>query len=98
MWPNPTDPYEPKWLPQDVEDALAWQAELRLRCTGCGHPIDETTALDEHQRPLHDWEARSTVCQACEAIRVDERRFTTNHDASVMDGRRFYALRQEGRS
>lgn len=95
VWPNPDNPYEPKWLPQDVEDALELMAEHQTLCSGCGHPRDETTALDDHGRPLHDWEVGSTVCQACEARRIEEDRIAADGPEGLR-GRLFYTHRVDG--
>jgi len=92
-WPKPG---EPLFLPEDTEDALAYLADLKTRCTGCGHPRDETTALDDRGRPLHDWEPHSTVCQACEALDIEKRRIRDSGDASALDGRIFYSTRVDG--
>jgi hypothetical protein len=90
-WPVPG---EPLWLEEDTELALTWMAELRTICSGCGHPRDETTALDDRGRPLHDWEVGSTVCQACEARAVEEDRIRTDDKhGAAMRGRIFYTTR-----
>lgn len=66
-----------------------------MTCHDCGHPRDETTALDDHDRPVHGWGVGSTVCQACEAISVEARRIQKDGDSSAMDGRKFYVTREE---
>jgi hypothetical protein len=93
-WPGPG---EPLFTPEDTELALEYLALLHDRCGGCGHPISETTALDEHGRPAHDYEARSTVCQACEAKAQMKRSIETQSqgDSSAFDGRLFYVLKAE---
>jgi hypothetical protein len=70
-------------------------AELKALCNGCGHPRDETTALDDHGRPLHDWEVGSTVCQACEARRIEEDRIGSD-SPEALRGRIFYTQRMDG--
>lgn len=41
---------------------MAWQAEQRDRCPGCGNPLAETT--DDSRR--HLWRVVSQTCAACE--------------------------------
>ena len=44
-----------------MADALLWQREDAMRCSGCGHPIDESTApgRDNH------YDAEPIVCHPC---------------------------------
>lgn len=68
------------WLDEDIEAALAWQAERDCRCPGCGLPTDETTA------PGAAYIATPVVCTACrerghqiESMRRDEVDLTGIH-------------------
>lgn len=92
-WPKPG---EPLFLPEDTEDALAYLADLKTRCSGCGNPRDETTAIDDHGLPLHDWEVGSTVCQACEAKGIEQERISRGGGLEAMHGRIFYTYRADG--
>lgn len=47
----------------DRAKALAWHLEQALICTGCGHPLDETTAKDAEGT----YEADKVRCWACHA-------------------------------
>lgn len=46
-----------------MQDALLWQHEEALKCSGCGLPVDETT------KPGRDMEydAEPVACHACAA-------------------------------
>lgn len=96
VWPNPNDPSEPYWLPEDTEDALAYLADLNTRCSGCGHPRDETTAVDGRGWPLHDYAVGSTVCQACEAKAITQDQIAREGGVEAMHGRIFYTYRTDG--
>lgn len=69
-------------------------ADLAGRCHGCGHHRDESMAKDEHGRPLHDYEARSDVCYACEASDIEKRRIAHDGGEDAMAGRIFYTVRE----
>lgn len=56
-------PGEPLWLSQDLDEALAWQAELDAQCPGCGHPVDLAWDPDR----MGDWVASDEHCWACAA-------------------------------
>jgi hypothetical protein len=93
-WPAPG---EPLFTPEDTELALEYLAMLADRCSGCGHPVSETTELDERGVPVHEYEGRSTVCLACEA-KAEHRRSIekrSDRDPTAFDGRLFYALKVE---
>jgi hypothetical protein len=71
-------------------------AEQRSLCSGCGHPRDESTATtEEGGRPLFDYEARSTVCYACEAKASLEDRIR-KEAPEALRGRLFYTIRHGG--
>lgn len=57
------EPGEPLWLPRDLDEALAWQAEQDAACPGCGHPVDQAWDPDR----VNDWEAEARNCWACAA-------------------------------
>lgn len=68
---------------------------MKACCPGCGHPQDETTALDDRRQPVHEYTAHSTVCQACEAVDEEKRRIRTRGEEDDMDGRKFYVTRED---
>ena len=70
-------------------------AEQQAACPGCGHPMDESMALDDRGRPLHEWQGRSSRCEACAAVDEEQRRIRRDSGGSesAMDGRRFWAER-----
>lgn len=52
------------WLPEDTALALAWAEEQRLRCSGCGDWLDETTRPEAEDA----FEAEARVCFRCRAV------------------------------
>ena len=52
-------------------------------------------ALDPRGRPVHEWRARSTRCEACAAIDEEQRRIRGESGGTdtAMDGRRFWVER-----
>ncbi len=56
-------PGEPLWLPQDLDEALAWQVEVDSQCPGCGHPVDRAWDPDR----INDWVPEVRHCWACAA-------------------------------
>lgn len=81
-------PGEAQWLTEDTDYALAWQAEKRVTCEGCGHPLDESTD-SEHVR---DYQAAELTCHACAVI--DWRRQALSEQEVDMGGVRIYATRK----
>jgi len=71
-----------------MELALAWQADEKLRCKGCGHYLDES--LDEGN--LRAWEAQEVTCGGC--MVMDIRRDTLAQQERDMAGLRIYATRR----
>ncbi len=67
------------WLPDDTDEALAWQAEHDAACAGCGQPRDESFDPDLQ----HRWAAKALRCHACAAKRTVEREFA---EADHTDG------------
>lgn len=51
------------WTEEDQMAALEWQTEQALKCSGCGLPSDETTAVGRDD----DWDAEVVQCHACAA-------------------------------
>lgn len=88
-WPQPG---EPLWLPDDIEYALGHMAELKLRCSGCGNPRDES--MDPER--AHQWHAHSSVCFACAEIDAEKRswRDLENPAPDDLDGRLFYVTKE----
>jgi hypothetical protein len=72
VWPNPADPTEPQWLPEDSEAALAWEIERALICQ-CGHFADEV--WDAAGADL-EFEAVPHRCHACAEKERAARKFT----------------------
>ena len=72
VWPNPADPTEPQWLPDDREAAVAWQIEQSLICR-CGHFIDEV--WDKAGADLHI-EAVAHRCHVCAEKERAARKFS----------------------
>lgn len=58
---RPVPPGEAQWLPSDRAAALAWQAEQKATCGGCGRLWEETTDFEADE----DYEARVVTCHAC---------------------------------
>ena len=52
-------PGEPLWTDADRSLALEWQAERDMTCTGCGHPMDETTD------PANRYGVQTLDCESC---------------------------------
>jgi hypothetical protein len=52
---------EPDWTDDDLDAALSWQTEDDMRCTGCGHPVDET--YDDEQAAA--WVTEQVICWSC---------------------------------
>lgn len=57
-------PGEPRWLPEDIELALAWHREDAQTCKGCGQPWDEATDKNNARK----YHAHETVCYGCAVI------------------------------
>jgi hypothetical protein len=52
---------ESPWTEEDVSLALAWQAEQRLLCPGCGQPRDESVG----KHAFEAYTATARTCHAC---------------------------------
>lgn len=52
---------EPEWDEQERATLYAWLEDRQDRCSGCGHPLSESTDLDT----AGQWAASSQVCLAC---------------------------------
>lgn len=85
---------EPLWLPEDTELALAYQAEAKLRCSGCGNPRDESM----NPEMAHVWKSHSSVCYACAELDAEKRswRDLENPAPDDLDGRLFYVTKESG--
>lgn len=70
MWPNPKNPREPQWLPDDFDAALEWQEADQNKCPGCGRPRDECFSDD-----APDYEAKPVVCWSCQERDIAAKRF-----------------------
>jgi len=81
-------PGDPVWAEDDVDLALAWQAEQKAMCKGCGHHLDEST--DGATR--RQWEAQELICHGCEVI--DLRRAALTEAEADMPGRLIYARKK----
>jgi len=83
---------EPLWLPEDTELALEYMAEQRLRCSGCGHPRDES--MDPER--ADQWNSSTAVCYACAEIDAEKRhwRDADNKSSDDLDGRLFYVTKE----
>lgn len=55
---------ESPWTDEDRALALAWQAEQRLRCPGCGQPRDESVGVHADEA----YEAVARTCHGCAAL------------------------------
>lgn len=53
--------FDPDWSDEDVQAALAWQADEESRCPGCGLPRDETFDIER----ANAWDAEPMACNAC---------------------------------
>lgn len=62
-YPNPTDPTEPYWLPEDTADALGHRAWSRGVCTQCG--LHERDWENERDQP---YVARARLCNGCKEV------------------------------
>jgi predicted Fe-S protein YdhL (DUF1289 family) len=71
VWPNPADPEEPQWLPEDFEAALDWAEFEANKCPGCGRQRDECFADDGP-----DYEGEALVCWSCHARDVKAQQMT----------------------
>lgn len=87
-WPQPG---EPLFLPEDYDLAMEAEAERRLRCSGCGHPRDESMDPARDLPPgmggVGEYETHDVVCQACAAKARRERALTEAGGKSDLDGR-----------
>jgi hypothetical protein len=52
---------EATWTAEDIDLALEWQAENRLRCGGCGHPLDESA----DPKNMRHYQAEEMTCFGC---------------------------------
>lgn len=88
-------PGEPLWLDEDTELALQYLAELKLKCSGCGNPRDESMDPDL----AHVWASGSAVCYACAELDAEKRswRDVQNPAPDDLDGRLFYVTKEVGR-
>jgi hypothetical protein len=80
------------WPEEDIDLALQWQAEQRLQCKSCGHPIDESSNPDS----IRAYEAHELTCHACAVI--DYRQNALGEQAKdnrdALAGVRVYAVRR----
>ena len=53
--------HDAEYLDDDIEAALGWDVEQNLICSGCGHPLDETT----EDRDRAAWVAEPVTCWSC---------------------------------
>lgn len=78
VWPNPDDPYEPLWSPEDTAKALAYVEWESGRCGVCGQHRHDW--YDDNGVVLEDppFEVVEVLCPSCELLddKRDERRET----------------------
>jgi hypothetical protein len=55
--------YDEDWTEDDMQAALNWRHERSLICSGCGFPLEETTAVGREDA----YEAEMIACHACAA-------------------------------
>ena len=84
-------PGEPAWLAEDMELALAWQREKDLTCSGCGQPVDESTAAENARA----YQVNEGVCYACAAL--SWRQDALREGEADLAGARLYVTRKERR-
>lgn len=63
--------FDEDWTEDDMTAALDWQSESRLICSGCGFPLDESTApgMDDA------YDAEMVACHACATADRVERKY-----------------------
>lgn len=84
------------WDEEDLELALAWQAELDGQCGGCGQPLDESSDPANSE----SYAGKTLVCHACAAmdrVKDDLAEVAREHPAHVHGGK-VYVLRDRYRS
>lgn len=62
-YPNPLDPTEPLWRPQDTSDALGYRIWLMAVCPSCG--LHERDWENEREQP---YMARALLCNGCKEV------------------------------
>jgi hypothetical protein len=60
VYPNPVDPTEPLWMPEDRADVLAYRLWLRGLCVQCG--IHERDWSSDREQP---YIAAARLCHGC---------------------------------
>lgn len=55
--------FDEDFTEEDMAAALEWQSEQANRCSGCGFPFDETTAVGRDEA----YDAELVTCHACAA-------------------------------
>ena len=63
--------FDADWSDEDVAAALAWQDNEDAKCSGCGHPRDES--MDPERALAYD--AEPVVCHSCAARARADRAF-----------------------
>lgn len=78
--------FDERWTDDDLEWALDWHRDRRLRCGGCGFRLDETTDPDRH---FNEWDAKTVECKACaQGERERNRQIETSSDNRMPPGGR----------
>jgi hypothetical protein len=80
------------WLPEDRDAVLAFIEDEDSRCSGCGHPRDET--FDEDNE--HRYRGAAYECMGCKAR--DLRRDEDSKDDATYPGRMYAAVDRETES
>lgn len=77
-WPNPADPTEPQWLPDDFDAAMEWLEAEANKCPGCGFPKDECQGDDPPE-----YVGEVVVCWACQERDVTGKRHADGGGSSA---------------
>lgn len=84
-------PGEPRWLPDDLQAALEWQAEQAGKCSGCGQNLDDTTGEVNFDK----WNAEGITCDACRAISRTAHTAAGRDDLDPLAGKRYRVWRDK---
>jgi hypothetical protein len=78
--------YDEDWTEDDMQAALNWRHERSLICSGCGFPLEETTAVGREDA----YEAEMIACHACAAAERAERVYREGNGDMAGIRRRVY--------
>lgn len=67
------------WLPEDLAEQLAWQAEQRAKCDGCGQPKDESMNPDNDGA----YEVTALRCHSCAAMSAKSKTYSDMSSAGL---------------